>query len=86
MLPTITEMTGMHHHTQLFFGEMGVSQTFYLGWHQTLILPILASQVTRFANVSHQHPELYKPVLFLDLIHHSSLARFFYSVTNLSLI
>jgi hypothetical protein len=42
-------------HFALVLLEMGVSWTIFLGWPQTEILPILASQVARITGVSHWH-------------------------------
>jgi hypothetical protein len=43
-------------HFDLVILEIGVSQTIYLGWPWTVILPISASQVARTAGMSHGHP------------------------------
>jgi hypothetical protein len=43
-----------HLHFAVVILEMGVSRTICLGWPQTMILPILASQVARITSVSHQ--------------------------------
>jgi hypothetical protein len=39
----------------------GVSQTICLGWPRTMILLILASQVTRITGMSHWHPAQKNP-------------------------
>jgi hypothetical protein len=46
------------------FGD-GVPRSTYLGWPQTEILLILASQVTRITAVSHQHLARY--LLYVSL-------------------
>jgi hypothetical protein len=38
-----------------YFGD-GVSQTTFLSWPLTTVLPISASQIARITGVSHQHP------------------------------
>jgi hypothetical protein len=43
------------------------SHTNFLGWLQTLILLILASQVARITGVSYQHPAVV-PFLSMDLL------------------
>jgi hypothetical protein len=43
-------------HFALVILEMGVSQTISLGWSQTMILLISASQVATITGVSHWHP------------------------------
>jgi hypothetical protein len=48
-------MTDMSHCAQLLI-EMGVSITVCLGWSQTMILPISASQVAGITGMSHHDP------------------------------
>jgi hypothetical protein len=43
MLPTIAEMTGMHHHAQLFSIEMGSLKIFVPVGPEVMILPMSAS-------------------------------------------
>jgi hypothetical protein len=51
-------MTVVHLCTQLLV-EMGVLQTFCLGWSQTMILPISDSQVSRIVGCKHLTPSKY---------------------------
>jgi hypothetical protein len=46
-----------------YFGD-GVSRTICLGWPQTLILPISASQVAKITCVSPSHQALYCILIF----------------------
>jgi hypothetical protein len=45
-------MTGVSHHTQHFPIEIWA---FHVGWPQTTILPVSASQATGIPGVSHRH-------------------------------
>jgi hypothetical protein len=53
-LLTMTGMTDMGHHTQLFSVEVGVSQPFWWGswWPGTVTLPISAFQVAGIIGMS----------------------------------
>jgi hypothetical protein len=55
MLPTITGMTAIHHHAQIFFHWDGQSRTFCFGWPWTTVLFISGSQIARITGMSYWH-------------------------------
>jgi hypothetical protein len=55
MLPEVAGITGVLHHANRIIDSDGISRTICLGWSQTLILPILVSQIARIIGVNPQH-------------------------------